>query len=88
MRGSKSFLRAQAQNLARRLALALRDARARDLDAVDADLVEQHLGELELLGGGVGDLRRLLAVSERRVHHLDALARGGHRELHQQGGRA
>ncbi len=52
--------------------LAFGDARLRDLDAVDPHVAEQHARDLELLGRRVRDVGRLLAVAQRRVHHLDA----------------
>src|SRR5262245_37477461 len=61
------------------LALALGDARRGDLDPVDLHLGEQQARELELLGGRVRDVGRLLAVAQGRVHDLDAgILRGGH----------
>ena len=62
------------------LHLPHRDAGRGDLDAVDLQVGEQHARELQLLGRRIGDVRGLLAVAQRRVHHRDVArldGRGG-----------
>jgi hypothetical protein len=60
--------------------LALGDLDLGDLDPVHLHLGEQQPRQLELLLRPIGDVRRLFAVAQGRVHYLDSLfiGLGGH----------
>lgn len=58
------------------LLLALRDPRRSDLDAADAQFLQQQPGDGELFAGVERNARRLLAVAQRGIHYFD---RGKHR---------
>jgi hypothetical protein len=57
---------------ANRLKLATRDARRGNLDTVDAQVDKQHPRNVQFLRRRIGDIRRLLTVTKRRIHDRDA----------------